>query len=266
MSTPSDPGSGEPDPWAAPPAEQGGASTPLGRPDELPPSYGQPSAPPPGYGQQPPTYGQQPPPPPGYGQQPPPPPGYGQQPPPPPGYGQQPPPPPGYGQAPPGYPQPGYGQPPGYPQQGAYGQPGYEQTGYGQPMYGGGPAVGNYAGWWQRVGATVLDFYVPGFIAAIFARISVPIYLILLVVVIVWDFYNLYQGGKTGQRWGQKIVGIKMIRLSDGQPIGGGLAIGRGFLHILDAIPCYLGFLWPLWDGQHQTFADKIVGSIVVRN
>jgi hypothetical protein len=47
--------------------------------------------------------------------------------------------------------------------------------------------------------------------------------------------------------------------------IGGGMGIGRHLLHILDALPCYLGFLWPLWDGKRQTFADKIVKSVVVR-
>lgn len=247
MSTPSDPGSGEPDPWAAPPANQGGGTE---RPDDLPPHFGQPSPPPPPVYGQPPTYGQQPPPPP------PPPPGYGQQPPAPP-YGQQPPP-PGYGQ------QPGYGQPPGYPPQGAYGQAGYGQTGYGQPMYGG-PAAGNFSGWWQRVGAALLDYGLPFIIAGILFAVAKPIGAIVYIVAIVWVFYNVYQGGKSGSRWGQKIIGIKMIRQSDGQPIGGGLAIGRYFLHILDGIPCYLGYLWPLWDANKQTFADKIVGSIVVR-
>ena len=38
MSTPTEPGSGEPDPWAAPPAEQGA---------QAPPAYGQQPPPPP---------------------------------------------------------------------------------------------------------------------------------------------------------------------------------------------------------------------------
>ncbi len=81
---------------------------------------------------------------------------------------------------------------------------------------------------------------------------------------IVWTFYNLYQGGKTGSRWGQKIVGIKLLKEATGQPVGGGFAIGRAFVHILDGIPCYIGYLWPLWDSKKQTFADKIMGTVVV--
>jgi hypothetical protein len=26
-----------------------------------------------------------------------------------------------------------------------------------------------------------------------------------------------------------------------------------------------IGYLWPLWDGKRQTFADKIVGTVVIR-
>jgi uncharacterized RDD family membrane protein YckC len=33
---------------------------------------------------------------------------------------------------------------------------------------------------------------------------------------------------------------------------------------VLDGV-LYLGYLWPLWDPRKQTFADKIVGSVVVR-
>jgi uncharacterized RDD family membrane protein YckC len=32
----------------------------------------------------------------------------------------------------------------------------------------------------------------------------------------------------------------------------------------VDAIICYIGFLFPLWDSKKQTIADKIVKSVVV--
>jgi hypothetical protein len=34
--------------------------------------------------------------------------------------------------------------------------------------------------------------------------------------------------------------------------------------HILDSLPCYLGYLWPLWDAKRQTFADKVMGTVVI--
>jgi uncharacterized RDD family membrane protein YckC len=227
MTTPNDPGSGEPDPWAAPPAGQD--------PGQTPPSQGQ-VPPAPGYGQAPPPqYGQPP-----YGQ-----PGYGQAPPP--QYGQ-----PGYGQ--PQYGQPGYGQAPPLPQ-------------YGQPGYGPPPPAYNYANWGLRVGSAIIDYMAIAIIAVIFifSKVYVLGYLLDLVA-LVFGIYNAYLGGSTGQSIGKKMVGTRLIRYADGQPIGGGLGIGRYFLHIIDGIPCYLGYLWPLWDSKRQTFADKLVSSVVIKD
>ncbi len=71
--------------------------------------------------------------------------------------------------------------------------------------------------------------------------------------------------GTTGQFWGHKAAGVRIVDANTGGPIGGGKAFGRYLLHVVDAVPCYLGFLWPLWDKKKQTFADKIVGTVSVR-
>jgi uncharacterized RDD family membrane protein YckC len=204
------------------------------------PQYGQQ---PPPYGQQPPQYGQpqQPPP---YGQ----PPQYGQQPPP---YGQQPPP---YGQQPPQYGQPQYGQ-----QQ--YGTPG----GYGAPAL-------NYANWGQRAagylidGVVFLPFYI---IAAILAGhgsfanlIAVLFYLAGLVTI---GYNRWFLGGKTGQTWGRKALNTRLISEETGQPIGAGMAFVRDLCHILDSLACYIGWLFPIWDAKRQTFADKIMKTVVIK-
>ncbi len=34
--------------------------------------------------------------------------------------------------------------------------------------------------------------------------------------------------------------------------------------HFLDSLACYVGWLWPLWDPKRQTFADKIMSTVVV--
>jgi uncharacterized RDD family membrane protein YckC len=209
-----------------------------------------------GYGAQP-GGGPQP----GYGQ-----PAYGQ-----PAYGQ-----PGYGQQP-AYGQPAHGQQPGYGQQ-PYGQPAPYGTGYPSPGYG---APQNYAHWGKRVLSALIDAFGPALVAGLLvgvvitplalaggeggagiaALLSVVIYLALFAFVI-WN--SGYRQGTTGQSIGKKIVGTKLVRARDGQPVGFGLAIGRQFLHILDSLPLYLGYLWPLWDERRQTFADKVVDTVVV--
>ena len=78
-------------------------------------------------------------------------------------------------------------------------------------------------------------------------------------------FWQLVVQGQTGQTIGKKQMGIKLLREQDGQVVGGGLSIGRYFVHIVDSLPLYLGYLWPLWDAKKQTFADKILQTVVVK-
>jgi uncharacterized RDD family membrane protein YckC len=44
------------------------------------------------------------------------------------------------------------------------------------------------------------------------------------------------------------------------------MAFFRDLAHFVDAIICYAGFLFPLWDNKRQTLADKIVHTVVVKN
>ncbi|MBE1467764.1 RDD family protein [Kibdelosporangium phytohabitans] len=199
--------------------------------------------------------------------------GYGQ-PAPPPGYSQQPP--PGYPQQP-GYPpqQPGFGQqlgqqpPPGYPPQGGYPQqPGYPAApGVAPYQYGG---AYQYASWGQRFVGGLIDYGSLAVINGIILGIAFGAEVYALsalgsLVGLVFLFYNIcYLGGTKGQSWGKKVAGIKLVREDSGQVIGFGLAFGRQFLHIVDALPLYIGFLAPLWDAKRQTWADKIVNTVVI--
>ena len=184
----------------------------------------------------------------------PPPPGYGQAPP---GYGQQ-----GYGQAPPppGYGFPGYAQaPPGY---------GYPPPGYGAPQQWGGPRL---ASWGQRVGAYLIDFVLPFAVAvilgAVVGAVSDALGALVLglgyVAAFAFVIWNLVRQGTTGQTVGKKQLGLRLLGEETGQPVGAGLSIGRYFVHVLDALPCYVGFLFPLWDPKRQTFADKLLKTVV---
>jgi uncharacterized RDD family membrane protein YckC len=166
-----------------------------------------------------------------------------------------------------------YGTPPstpyGSPQPPPYGAP----AGYGQPGWDTG-VTGNYASWLRRVGGYILDDLV-----------LVPFYILAgigagiggggggLVAVIgylggfVFGIWNtIFRQGNTGKSLGKEWVGIKLVRESDGQPIGPGMTFVRGLAHILDALPLGIGFLWPLWDRKRQTFADKVCGTVVVRD
>lgn len=71
--------------------------------------------------------------------------------------------------------------------------------------------------------------------------------------------------GKTGQTMGRKIVGVRVVDKFTEQPIGFGRALGRTlFAQLISSAFCSLGYLWMLWDGEQQTWHDKVVGSVVV--
>jgi uncharacterized RDD family membrane protein YckC len=182
-----------------------------------------------------------------------------------------PPPPPGGGQ--PGWQPPQQGG--GWGPQGQQGwqppsQPGYGAGGGG---FGGGWGGGgyDYAEWPLRVGAALLAA-APSIAAGLVLGLlvdSIAVQLLFNIPFIVYGFWLAYEDGAKGQNWAKRMLGLKVVKKDTGQTIGGGLGIVRSIAHILDALPCGiclpLGFLWPLWDKDKQTFADKIMGTVVIK-
>jgi uncharacterized RDD family membrane protein YckC len=163
------------------------------------------------------------------------------------------------------------------------------------------PAAGNYASFGARFGGRFLDgilygivaavFYVPAFILGVAAfkdctrehldngstsitcesgqlkggLLLAAIAIGALGLIIVGLLY-ISALGKTGQTWGRKIVGVKVVSKDTGAPIGFGRAFGRTLLEqTISSWICFLGFLWMLWDNDKQTWHDKIVNSVVVK-
>ena len=158
-------------------------------------------------------------------------------------------------------PTPPEGTPPGYggPPPSGYGAP---PPGYGQAPGWTGPPL---ASWGDRVVAALIDYFAPFIVAAVAFRVSTALGGILYLAAFVWVIYQKLQEGKTGKSMGKQIAGTQLLGELTGQPIGGGAAVGRWLLHIVDGLPCYLGYLWPLWDAKKQTFADKIMKTVVIK-
>jgi uncharacterized RDD family membrane protein YckC len=200
----------------------------------------------------------------------------------------------------------GQQQPYGYPQQGIPPQPGYPQQyggykgGYPPPPAGYLPGMPPLASWGARLGALLLDFLmfglVPfGLMLAGYVQIGIKaanrlddcsnagipddscptphvaggsIALILIggALSLAVGIFLIYREGATGQTPGKRIAGIRLLKEQDGSTLGFGLALGRRFAHALDSFACYIGWLWPLWDSKNQTFADKLVKSVVIKD
>jgi len=79
---------------------------------------------------------------------------------------------------------------------------------------------------------------------------------------LVWNL--VIRQGRTGRTIGKQLLGIRLLAEDSGHPVGSWTALVRELAHVLDLLPCYLGFLWPVWDAKRQTFADKVIGTVVV--
>ncbi len=179
--------------------------------------------------------------------------------------------------------------------------PVYNPTSYGapardefhQPVDPAGLPTTAYAHWGQRVAAYLVDSIVPlpfyavsGIgIVVMFAgmrssydaagnevlHINATGWIGILIAVagylgaIAFAIWNIvFRQGRTGWSIGKKVMGIRLVNLHTGQPMGAGLCFVRQLAHFVDGIACYIGYLWPLWDERRQTFADKIMSTVVV--
>lgn len=189
----------------------------------------------------------------------------------PPPAGGQVPPPPGYQPPPP----PGYQQPPQQP---------YGVTPTGSPW-------GEYAGWWSRVGASILDGLigmvigiVPLGVGAILAFKDVetdpltdeitggvdPLGIVIMglgvLAIVAFGIWNtVFRQGRKGQTVGKSVLGVQVVKAETGQFLGAGMAFLRWILSSILGQACFLNYLWPLWDKKHQTWHDMIVSSVVVK-
>ncbi|KQZ90146.1 hypothetical protein ASD62_13405 [Phycicoccus sp. Root563] len=150
------------------------------------------------------------------------------------------------------------------------------------------------AGWWRRVAASLIDAFVvaaaqiPYYVGLVvlldaapgarilggdpadYAGVDLPTLLlasglmllgsVLGLVAVIWNRFILQ--GRTGQSLGKSALKLYLVSAQTGTPVGAGTAFVRDIVHIVDGL-FYLGYLWPLWDSRKQTFADKIVGTVV---
>lgn len=154
-----------------------------------------------------------------------------------------------------GAPPPDYGTPPAYGSAPGYGSAGGFGSEAGRP---------ELASWGLRLGGYVIDVIILGVVTALISVLLGQQLASLVQIVLYYGLFG-YLTGTTGQTPGRKVVGISVLREQDGQFLGAGMGIVRNICHIIDALPLLLGFFWPLWDSKNQTFADKIVKSVVVK-
>jgi uncharacterized RDD family membrane protein YckC len=132
-----------------------------------------------------------------------------------------------------------------------------------------------YAGFWIRLGAAVIDFIILLFILAVIYysvfRFIAPIMLsgrfIMIFISISWFIeiaYLVAFWAWRGQTPGKLLTGIKIIR-TDSSPITWRYALLRYLGYIISTITFFIGFIWIAFDDRKQGLHDKIADTYVVK-
>ncbi|ONM43993.1 RDD family protein [Halopseudomonas pachastrellae] len=135
-----------------------------------------------------------------------------------------------------------------------------------------------YAGFWARTGATIID-------TILLLLITTP----LLVSIYGWSYYtNESYGLIAGPAdfliswvipaiavivfWiikqatpGKMAISSKIVDATTGNPASPAQLIGRYFAYFISAIPLCLGIIWVAFDKRKQGWHDKLAGTVVIK-
>lgn len=136
-----------------------------------------------------------------------------------------------------------------------------------------------YAGFWVRLGATLIDTVL---VIAITFPLLVAIYgwqyfdpawntgmvagpadflitKVLPLVAAVW-FWRARQATP-----GKMALRLRVVDAKTGATMSLGQSVGRYFAYLVSIIPLFLGFVWIAFDRRKQGWHDKLAGSVVVK-
>ena len=85
---------------------------------------------------------------------------------------------------------------------------------------------------------------------------------VLAVVAIAVVVNRVVLPGVAGWSLGRAVFGIRVVG-AGGQSAGMFRLLLRELAHVLDTAAAFVGWLWPLWDRRHRTFADMLLRTEV---
>jgi uncharacterized RDD family membrane protein YckC len=147
---------------------------------------------------------------------------------------------------------------------------------YDQPIY----VKDNYAGFWLRFGAYMIDFIVCFVILFIFSMLfgvsmafggdsdnlewgALGLIAVMYIAIIL--YFPILESSSWQATIGKRAVGIKVIDL-DGRRIGFGRALGRFFAKIISGIILYIGYIMAGFTERKQALHDIIAGTLVIKD
>ena len=126
----------------------------------------------------------------------------------------------------------------------------------------------NYAGFWIRFVAALLDSVIivalSVIVATVFAVIKLAVVGSLAQLVLAIGYYVWFQS-RTGQTMGKKVMKIKVVNTAGVTPSLGTFALREILGKLASGLILGIGYLMVAWDSKKQGLHDKIASTYVVR-
>ena len=128
----------------------------------------------------------------------------------------------------------------------------------------------DYAGFWQRAAALVIDALIAVVILAPLmivafgmrrAALGWELLALVTVAVAVIAFWRT-----CGATPGKLALGVKIVDANTGLPPSSARLAVRFLAYFVSAFPLYLGFLWAAVDRRKQGWHDKIARTVVINS
>lgn len=139
----------------------------------------------------------------------------------------------------------------------------------------------NYAGFWIRFAAKLIDtlifgvvFGIPGVIFMVASMNNMQggqpspaamgvFYLLIGIAMVASAGYTTFFHGKWGATAGKMACGLKVV-MPDGSPISYARSFGRAMAEILSGQICYIGYIIAGFDGEKRSLHDHIANTRVI--
>lgn len=120
------------------------------------------------------------------------------------------------------------------------------------------------ASYGTRAISYIIDIVILAIVGALLSAILGQTLGQLLQILVSLGYFVYFWSMNGGQTPGKLAMGLKVVK-ADGTAITPTDAILRWIGYLINSIPLLIGWFWPLFDSQGQTFADKIAKTYVVK-
>jgi len=151
----------------------------------------------------------------------------------------------------------------------------------------------NYAGFWRRLGALIVDSIIIGIaigiVGTLLQAIGIPFFATqsfeatggdaglgasaevelnpvasIISIVLIWLYYALQESGPRGATLGKRVIGIRVVDTA-GNRVSFARATGRHFAKYLSALILAIGYIMAAFTAKKQALHDMIAGCLVIK-